>query len=180
MNIVTISVLVLLNVSLISCSPVELRDANPVKKLSYDELLIRQSNLAGNGSSASVRVPSLSALGQFNGKYFFIGRTLVNLAQAESDCDSFGFSLAKANQAELNFLYSVTHDADDYSWLGAFVPESLSAFRWSYDNSEIQNGILLYFGYLYPSIGLSIDRYYGNSRLIAFSTDTLHYYFCML
>ncbi len=179
-DIVTISVLTLLNVLLISCSPIELQDSIPVNKLTYDEM-ISQAKSVGDGSTvAGVRLPTLSSLGEFNGKHFYIGRNLANLQQAKADCASFGFSLAKANQAELNFLFSVTTYDDDYSWVGAHVPESLGVFRWSYDNSDIQSGILLSFYFLNTSIGLSIDRYPDNSRLIAFSTDTLHYYFCMM
>lgn len=177
LNIVTISALVLLNILLVQCSPTVHQQADSVKKFSDDKLAPNSNST--DDASRIPEIPTFWPLGDFNGKTFMLGRTMVDFARAATDCAMMGFSLARANQAELNFLYSVTTPEDDFAWLGGHVHKSLSSFRWTYDGSEINKDIPLNFGTITPSLRLALDRYPGNSGLRVFSTDTLHYYICM-
>lgn len=156
-RVATILGLVLANLLLINCYPTV-----NVEKSSNNGVL-HNTDATDEGSNTQKNIiQSLTHLGDFNGKGWFIGRTPVNYAQALYNCEYYGLSVASANQEELNFLSSVTDQRDDFAWLGAFVPWSLDSFRWNW-NGSTPSHIPLYLDSTLPSFGLVLDRYGWNA-----------------
>lgn len=179
LRVATILSLLLLNVSIISCFPTVYQDANAIKKASEDEVLFSPDSTDKEPDSEIRVLPSLEVLGVFNNKVWSIGRTSVQYQKAVSDCEALGLRLAEADQAELNFLYTVTASSDDYAWLGATnVEQTLSSFRWAVDGStptnvpfRVSNGA--------TRLALGLDRFASNSGLRSDSVGSYHYYICV-
>lgn len=121
--------------------------------------------------------PRLEFLGFFNGKYWYIEKIYSDYLAAYNGCHYLGMVLAQTNQAELNFLYSVTSFAEDFSWLGARLNGVPTSFLWN-DNSS-PSGISIY-NYDSQSAGLVLDRYPGNSGLRVTPTIFEEYYICSM
>ncbi|KAG4068856.1 hypothetical protein HA402_005004 [Bradysia odoriphaga] len=121
--------------------------------------------------------PRLAFLGYFNGKNWYIERIYSNYQSAYWGCHNLGMSLAQTNKAELNFLYSVTSDAEDYSWLGARFNAVSSAFFWN-DNSN-PSGINLFYD-SFASVALTLARNAGNTAFWVLPTTYSQYYICTI
>lgn len=159
----------------------------PTSKTLLDEKLSENGFLYNTNSShkgpLSSQIfeihPRLSFLGSYNSKSWYIERTPVAYKEAVSGCTNMGMVLAKANQAELNFLYSVTSGSDDYSWLGATAYMSLTSFRWNTDNST-PTGIRFRSIDTVATLGFVLDRWSGTSGVLVLPTDSLQYYICSI
>lgn len=172
LRVTTILGLVLANLLLINCFPT----VNVQK--SFENGVLNNPDATDEGSNTRKNLlVELWPLGDFNGKTWFIGRTPVSYSQAVFDCGHLGIPLASANQAELNFLYSVTNNSDDFAWLGASVPKTLASFRWS-SGGATPSDIPFYYDSALPGLALVLDRYPGNSGVRAESTTSNHFYIC--
>lgn len=174
-NWVAILSLILVNVLVISCVP--LGPTITAKKLSEDGHLAVKRNQTDRGPISPKifeQRPRLASLGSFNGKYWYIERTYSTFSQARYGCESAGLILAETGQAELNFLYDVTFSDEDISWLGGTIPLSASVFRW-FSNDIVQPNVPFRY---YDNLGLTLDRWYGNSGVFSLSTNSLQFYIC--
>lgn len=176
-HFVAILSFILLNALMISCVP-----SGPTikpKELSQDGHLAAKRNQSDMGPLSPKILeqrPLLLGLGSFNGKYWFIERTFSTFSQARYGCESAGMILAEAGQAELNFLYDVTYSDEDISWLGANIPLSSSVFRW-FSGDVVQPNIPFRY---YNNLGLTLDRWSGNSGVYSLPDTSTQYYICTI
>lgn len=122
--------------------------------------------------------PRLAFLGAFNGKNWYIERTLATHSESIHGCNLMGMRLAEPNQAELNFLYSVTTPSDDRAWLGGMITIQLDCFSWLSDRSKPINTTFVYNAGF--NIALSFVRLWDYGGLFENLTHNNHYYICSI
>lgn len=170
------AVILVLVILVINCSPIQ----QTVDKVSEDGHLYNPNPTEKGPISEKIFEirPQLAFLGQFNNHYWYIERTAVSYSSAVTGCENIGMTIAKTNQAELNFIYDSTSSSDDYSWLGGSVYMSPYSFQWRVDGS-VPIGFPFRYSE-YNTLGLVLDRWSGNSGVYVEPSNNNHYYICYL